>query len=136
MKAQNRGAEGATVLVVDDELGMRRACARMLEAAGFEVLAADSGPEALALLEAHPGRVHLAVIDVVMPEMTGPELARKLRERWRGLKVLFMSGYDSDEIGDSGAMEPGAPFIGKPFSRDVLVRKVREILGGAPSSGT
>ena len=135
MTAPNQARNGATILVVDDELGVRRACARMLKSDGFHVLLAESGQEALAMSTAHPDQIDLAIIDVVMPEMTGPELARQLRERWRNTKILFMSGYESSEIGDLGAMGPAAHFLGKPFSGEVLKRKVRELIGGAASPG-
>ena len=135
MTAPNQARSGATILVVDDELGVRRACARMLKGDGFQVLLAESGPDALAQSAAHPDRIDLAIIDVAMPEMTGPELARRLRERGRNTKILFMSGYASSEIGDLGAMEPAAHFLGKPFSGDVFKRKVRELLGGSTSPG-
>ncbi|HUF76838.1 MAG TPA: response regulator [Longimicrobiales bacterium] len=122
------------ILVVDDELGVRRACTRVLRSDGFEVVVAESGREALALAEARDGEIHLALVDVVMPEMTGPELARQLRTRWRNIKILFMSGYASEHAGEVGAMEPAEHFLGKPFSAEVLTRKVREVLGGGSAS--
>ena len=130
MTAPNQDAAGATILVVDDEGAVRRACARALGGDGFDVLTAENGREALALAEAQGDGIHLALVDVLMPEMTGPELARELSARWPRIKVLFMSGYDSEEAGRAGATEPAAPFLGKPFSAEVLRRKVREVLGG------
>jgi DNA-binding NtrC family response regulator len=124
-----------TILVVDDELAVRRACARILKSDGFDVVLAENGQEALARSAEHPHGIRLAIIDVVMPGMTGPELASRLRERWRGMKVLFMSGYASTETGSLGSMDPAAHFLGKPFSADVLKRKVHEILGGASVRG-
>lgn len=130
MATPNRRPKGTTVLVVDDEPGMRRACARMLGRGGFEVVLAGSGREAISLAEAHAEEVQLALVDVDMPEMTGPEVARELKSRWPRLKILFMSGYSSEEVGQAGALERSAPFLGKPFSAEVLEQKVREVLGG------
>ena len=101
---------------------------RMLERDGFDVLVAGTGREALAIAETQADALQLALLDVVMPDMTGPELARELRAHWPRMKVLFMSGHVSEEAGE--AVEPTAHFIGKPFSAEVLERKVREVLGG------
>jgi len=133
--AAKQAVNHETILVVDDEPGMRRACARMLAAAGFDVVAAESGQEALELCEQHPEGVHLALIDVVMPGMTGHELAERLRDRWRKTKIVFMSGYVASEIGELGVLQRDAHFLGKPFSSDVLRQKVRDVLDGTASAG-
>jgi CheY-like chemotaxis protein len=124
-----------TILVVDDEPGVRRACARMLTTAGFDVLAAESGQEALELCEQHREDIDLALIDVVMPGMSGRDLAERMRERWRSVKIVFMSGYVASEIGELGVMQRDAHFLGKPFSSEVLRQKVRDVLDGTASAG-
>ncbi len=123
-------ATSKAILIVDDEPGVLRACARMVQAAGYEVLTAGTGREALAVCDDHPGSVSLALIDLVMPEMTGPELAERLRAAYRGVKIVFMSGYSTDEIGELGVMDPAAHFLGKPFSAEMLRQKVRDVLEG------
>ncbi len=133
--ADKQAVNHETILVVDDEPGVRRACARVLTTAGVDVLAAASGQEALELGERQPEGVHLALIDVVMPGMTGHELAERLRDRWRKTKIVFMSGYVASEIGELGVMQRDAHFLGKPFSSDVLRRKVRDVLDGAAGTG-
>jgi PAS domain S-box-containing protein len=126
-----RGTE--TILLVEDEEAVRRLVERLLVSAGYQVLAAASGSEALAALERHDGSVDLVITDVVMPGMSGPELAKQIARRRPGLKVLFTSGFASDAI---GAMGEAAHFIGKPYSIAELARKVREVLESAGNGFT
>ena len=121
-----RGSE--TVFVVEDDEMVRALIRRMLETRGYTVLLAPHGDEALQLLERHPGRVDLLMTDVVMPGMSGRDLADRVAERRPGIKVLYLSGYTDDAIVRHGVLEPGIAFLQKPFSADALARKVREVL--------
>ncbi|MCC6528350.1 MAG: response regulator, partial [Polyangiaceae bacterium] len=121
-----RGTE--TVLVVEDEEGVRRAAVRILRAAGYHVLAAANGGEAILLCERHRGAIQLLVTDVMMPLMSGPELARRLTAVVPALRVLFVSGYADDALTEAGALAPETHFIPKPFSAEALAQKVREVL--------
>ncbi len=123
-----RGTE--TVLVVEDEEAVRSLSRRALEAAGYTVLAAAAGPDALRLVERYGGPIHLLLTDVVMPGMSGRELAQQLGQRRPGLRVLYMSGYPGDAMVHRGALEPGTAFLQKPFLPEDLTRKVREVLEG------
>jgi PAS domain S-box-containing protein len=125
-----------TVLVVEDEEVLRRASRRALEVAGYTVLAAADGDEALQLAARHAGKLDLLLTDVVLPRVSGQALARELAATWPTIKVLFTSGYTDDTIVHHGVLEPGVHFLSKPFTAADLTRKVREVLdgGGAPSS--
>jgi CheY-like chemotaxis protein len=92
------------------------------------VLEARNGAEALDLVSRHPGRISLLLTDVVMPGMSGRQLADRLTPRLPGVKVLFMSGYTDDAIVHHGVLERGIAFLHKPFSPDALAQRVRETL--------
>jgi two-component system, cell cycle sensor histidine kinase and response regulator CckA len=124
-----RPAGGYTVLVVDDEEAVRRLAVRMLTWAGYQAIEARHGREALAALEEHTGPVHLVLTDIKMPGMNGRELGRFVEERWPGKPILYMSGFAS-EVFRGGLLEPGAPFLAKPFTQDDLAAKVRTLLNG------
>jgi CheY-like chemotaxis protein len=118
----------ATVLVVEDEPTVRSLATETLGAAGYAVLAAPDGQAAWHVVEAYPGRIDLLLTDIVMPGMNGPDLATRLRQARPGLKVLFMSGYADGMIARRDVIEPGVPFISKPFLPDDLERAVRDVL--------
>ena len=99
----------------------------MLEGAGYKVLAAGNGGEALKLARTHSGAIHLLLTDVVMPGMSGPGLAEALRGRYPGIKVVYTSGYTTDAI-DQGVLDPQVAFIAKPFKARELTSKIREVL--------
>ena len=123
-----RGAE--TVLLVEDEAGIRRMAERVLTALGYRLLTAARGEEALALADRLAGRtLQLLITDVVMPGMGGRELAGRLSARFPALKVLYMSGYTENAIVHQGVLENGLDFLQKPFSSATLAQKVREVLG-------
>jgi DNA-binding NarL/FixJ family response regulator len=94
------------------------------------VLEASRGDEALSVSESHRGPIELLVTDLVMPAMTGRDLAEQLLLRHPETRVLYMSGYTDDAIVRRGVLEEGAPFLQKPFTPDALARKVREVLDG------
>jgi CheY-like chemotaxis protein len=117
---------------VEDEDAVRNIAARVLGAAGYTVLTAANGGEALLTCEAHPGLIHLVLTDVVMPKMSGKALVERLAVLRPGLKVLFMSGYTDNAILHHGVLDPGTQFIGKPFNAADLTQKVREVLDEQP----
>lgn len=120
---------GYTVLVVDDEAAVRSLACRMLTWAGYQALEAGHGREAIATLEQHAGAIHLVITDIKMPGMSGRELGRQVEQRWPGKPMLYMSGFAS-EVFSGGLLEPGAPFLSKPFTQEDLALKVRALLGG------
>ena len=115
---------GYTVLVVDDEEAVRRLACRMLTWTGYQALEASHGREAIATIEQHAGGIHLVLTDIKMPGMNGRELGRHVEQRWPGKPILYMSGFAS-EVFQGGLLEPGAPFLSKPFTQDDLAQKVR-----------
>jgi PAS domain S-box-containing protein len=120
-----------TVLVVEDEDTLRTLCERILGDLGYQVMPARNGAEAIALAHAFADRIDLLLADVVMPGMSGSELATQLVLEYPELKVLFMSGYPDDAIGKHGVLDEGMSFIGKPYTPSALARKVREVLDEA-----
>ena len=121
-------ASGETILVVEDEPVVRRLARMALEEVGYSVVEASDGGDALALLRRDGSAVQLVLSDVVMPGMGGQELARILRDHRPELPLLFMSGYQGEDVTDRGLLEPGAAFIQKPFAPHELARRVRALL--------
>jgi two-component system cell cycle sensor histidine kinase/response regulator CckA len=117
-----------TILLVEDNGGLRKLARRVLEPAGYTVLGAAGGEEALHLLKGYAGPVHLLLSDVVMPGMSGRHLAEQIAQTRPGMKVLYMSGYTSDTIVRHGVLEAHMYFLNKPFTSAALLRKVREVL--------
>ena len=120
-----------TVLVVEDEEGVRDLATSVLESLGYRVLSVADGPAALALAGSHEGPIHLALTDVVLPAMNGKELAERLKLLRPGVAVLFTSGYSQDVIAHHGVLDRDVVYIAKPYSPEALARKVREVLGEA-----
>ena len=118
---------GATILVVDDETVVLDTVRDGLTAHGYQVLTAANGDEALQVSQAHQGSIALALVDVIMPGMSGPEVAQRLHVARPDLKVLFMSGFSTEVVVVHG-LDAGDPLLVKPFSLDTLGRKVHEIL--------
>jgi two-component system, cell cycle sensor histidine kinase and response regulator CckA len=118
-----------TVLLVEDQSAVRAVTRKILERTGYTVLAAASGAEALRLFEARGGEVNVLLTDMVMPEMSGRELASRLRERRPSLRIVFMSGYTEDALLRSGGGEGGF-FLQKPFTSADLTGRLREALRG------
>ena len=121
-----RGSE--TVLVVEDDRTVRSLAVEMLRLNGYAVLQAQDGREALDLVRRHGQPIHLLLTDVVMPEMSGRELARSIAGLEPGIGVLYMSGYTDGVIAHHGVLDAGVAYIQKPFTADSLARKVREAL--------
>jgi PAS domain S-box-containing protein len=117
-----------TILLVEDEDVVREMACEILQETGYRVLEAGDGQEALRLAEEFKGDIHLMLTDVVMPLMSGRQLAEQLTPKRPRMKVLYMSGYTDDAIVHHGVLGQGTAFIGKPFSPEVLSRKIREIL--------
>ena len=124
-----------TVLVVEDEEGVRELASGFLQSAGYTVLTARDGTEALSIAQRSEDPVHLLLTDVVMPKMRGPELAKRLKELRNSLSIVYMSGYLEYNRGNEDFLEEGF-FLQKPFSRDTLVHKVGEALRSRLKSRT
>ena len=119
--------DGATILVVDDEPTVLETVRDGLMAHGYQVLTAGGGEEALQVAQAHQGVIALALIDVVMPVMSGPDVAQRLHQARPDLKILFMSGFSTEVVVVHG-MTAGDPLLVKPFSLESLARKVHELV--------
>jgi two-component system, cell cycle sensor histidine kinase and response regulator CckA len=124
-----RGRE--TILLVEDEPSVRGLVFEALRLNGYTVLEARHGIEALLTGTKHVGPIHLLLTDVVMPQMSGPEVADKLTIVRPDMKVLFMSGYPDHPVFAQGGLKKATAFLQKPFTPNVLVQKVREVLDGA-----
>jgi two-component system cell cycle sensor histidine kinase/response regulator CckA len=125
-----RGSE--TILLVEDELAVRDLARKFLEETGYHVLEAAGGAEALELARSYCGEIHLLMTDVVMPGISGRELAQQLLDIRPGMKVLYMSGYTDDTVIERGILDRGVVLLQKPFTRRGLARKVRELLDPVP----
>jgi PAS domain S-box-containing protein len=119
-----------TVLLVDDDLQLRQLVETVLTKSGFTVLSADGGEEAQRISATHSGPIHLLLTDVVMPGVSGREVARRIREQRDDVQVLYMSGYYGGTIVHHGVPESGVCFLQKPFTPDRLLEKVRDALLG------
>ncbi len=117
-----------TVLLVEDEPGVRKLVRGILEQYGYIVLEAGSGRQALELEAGHESRIDLLLTDVVLPEMSGRDVADALATSRPGIKVLYLSGYTDHVVIDRGVLAAGASFLQKPFTPEVLARKIREVL--------
>ena len=117
-----------TLLLVEDEAAVRASLRRLLELHGYTVLEARNGAEALKVYEAYEGQVDLVLTDVVMPEMGGLELVEQLRSAKPDLKVLIMSGYSERALTSNGSVPQGTGYLEKPFTAEVLMRRLREVL--------
>jgi len=121
-----RGTE--TILLVEDEEGVRGLTRQLLQRHGYTVLEAEHGEDALLLCERYSGPIHLVLSDVVLVQMSGRELVQRLAPLRREMKVLYMSGYSDEAIVHHGVLEPGTAFLQKPFTTESLMRKLREVL--------
>jgi len=124
-----------TILLVEDYTEIREMLQEILQLHGYTVLTAANGQEALRSSERHEGTIQLLLTDVIMPGMSGRELADHVTRKRPSMKVLFMSGYTEDELGQHGLLDPGVTLLRKPFLPEALVEKVREILDTPPPPG-
>jgi len=121
-----------TVLLVENADSLRNLAKELLKASGYAVLDADSGREALRIASSFSGPIHLLLTDVIMPGMGGKQLAQQFTSLRPATRVLYMSGYSNDGIVQSGILESGALLLEKPFTREILLRKVRQVLDEVP----
>jgi two-component system, cell cycle sensor histidine kinase and response regulator CckA len=122
-----------TVLLVDDEPEVRAAVRDVLELSGYTVLEAGDATEAVTVEAGVAGPIHLLLTDVVMPGLSGPDLARRLTPRRPQMKVIYMTGFSLVDIQNQQiGLEPGVPILPKPFRVDVLTKKVRAVLAEPP----
>lgn len=118
-----------TILLVEDEAGIRNMFAAALRRAGFSVIAARNGEDAIDAIRAHTAPIDLVVTDVVMPKLGGKELFEMLRRGHPGIPVLLMSGYPASAIAAAEVVDLETRFLPKPFGPEVLLARVRQILG-------
>ncbi len=121
---------GETILVVEDERAMREVTRRLLARNGYQVITAADGHRAVELAVRHPAAIHLLLTDVVMPQVLGRTVATLVRRHRPGIRVLFMSGYAYPVLAHNGTLDQGLVLLGKPFSEQVLLAKVRAVLDG------
>ena len=128
--AQLPGGGSETILLVEDEESVRQLVRDTLEARGYKVIEAENGEAGLRASGAYAGTIDMIITDVVMPGISGRELAQRVTEARPETKVLYLSGYTEEAIAHEGALDPGTAFLQKPFTLQVLSRKVREVLRG------
>ncbi|MGI8819820.1 MAG: ATP-binding protein [Chthoniobacterales bacterium] len=117
-----------TVLVVEDEEIVRELVCNVLSEQGYNVLCAADGPDAIRLSSTFEGRIHLLITDVIMPHMNGPELAERLSAVRPEMRILYVSGYSDNDIGDHGVLDTRIDLLQKPFRPEALARKTREVI--------
>jgi two-component system, cell cycle sensor histidine kinase and response regulator CckA len=122
----SRGIE--TILIVEDDVLVRKLAVETLSKCGYHVLEATHGEEALRICRTHEGTIHLLLTDAIMPGMTGSELVSRIEPLIKRIKVLYMSGYTDDVILRQGRLDPEMKFLQKPFTPSILLQKVREVL--------
>ena len=124
-----------TILLVEDEEQVRNVARGILRRHGYTVVEAGSAGKALLLCEQHVGPIHLLLSDVVMPHMSGPELAKRLAQTRPEMKVLCMSGYTDDAAVRHGVIDAAFAYLQKPITVDTLTRKVRDVLDARRAAG-
>jgi two-component system, cell cycle sensor histidine kinase and response regulator CckA len=117
-----------SILVVDDQATVRRMAHRLLSEWGFRVFEAESGEEAMEVLETARAGVQLVLVDVVMPLTDGVQVTQRIQDRWPGQRILYMSAHPAEVLAQYGLAELDVPFLAKPFTRDELLNKVSEAL--------
>jgi len=124
-----RPHSATNILVVDDDHGVLKLLEFALQDAGYSVLSADGGRNAISVFEGCADRVHLLLTDVIMPDLTGPVVAERLRQRQPDLQVLFMSGFHDAELVQRFVTDKGFNLLPKPFTVESLLRSVQNVLG-------
>ena len=119
---------GPSILVVDDQATVRRMAHRLLSEWGFRVFEAESGEEAIEVLETARAGIQLVMVDVVMPLADGVQVTRRIQEQWPNQRTLYMSAHPAEVLAQHGLTELNVPFLAKPFTRDELLTKVSEAL--------
>jgi two-component system, cell cycle sensor histidine kinase and response regulator CckA len=117
-----------SILVVDDTPTVRRMAHRLLSEWGFRVFEAESGEEAIEVLETAKGGIQLVMVDVILPLSDGIQVTRRILERWPSQRTLYMSAHPAEVLARHGLTELTVPFLAKPFTRDELLNKVSEAL--------
>ena len=117
-----------SILVVDDQPTVRRMAHRLLNEWGFRVFEAESGEEAMEVLETARSGVQLVIVDVVMPLTDGVQVTRRIQDHWPDQRILYMSAHPAEVLAQYGLAELDVPFLAKPFTRDELLNKVSEAL--------
>jgi len=119
-----------TILLIEDEDGVRALVRDILQRQGYNVLETHDGAEAMAMADRHQGKIDLLLSDVVLAHMSGREIAKQICAKRQDMRVLFISGYTEEAIVHHGVLEPGTAFLQKPFTPAALIRKVREVIDG------
>ncbi len=127
-KTQMRVGGSETILLVEDDTAVRQLCMQLLRQCGYTIIEGENPLHAMQLCEQHEGDIDLILTDVVMPKMSGPEMVELLQPKLPNTKVLFMSGYTDNAVLAHKVLKPGLSFLQKPFSLDVLAKRVREEL--------
>jgi CheY-like chemotaxis protein len=122
-----------TVLLVEDNTEVRRYTTGVLASSGYHVLEAADGAAALTFVRGYKGDIHVLVTDVIMPGMSGKDLADRIRDLRPKLQVLFISGYTADVLARRGVLQEDVAYLPKPFSADSLLARIREILSKPPA---
>src|SRR5918994_2136318 len=117
-----------SILVIDDQATVRRMAHRLLSEWGFRVFEAESGEEAMEVLETAKAGVQLVVVDVVMPFQDGVQVSRRICQRWPEQRILYMSAHPAEVLAKHGLAELTVPFLAKPFTREEMLTKVSEAL--------
>ena len=125
-----------SILVVDDQPTVRRMAHRLLSEWGFRVFEAESGEEAVEVLETARAGVQLVIVDVVMPLADGVQVTQRILERWPGQRTLYMSAHPAEVLAQHGLTQLSVPFLAKPFTRDELLTKVSEALSRPAANAT
>jgi CheY-like chemotaxis protein len=125
---RDKGGRSGTILLVEDSDVVREVIARMLEAGGFTVLPASCGEDALSVSRREDVSIDLLLTDIVMPEMSGVELADRVERERPGVRVLFMTGYAEEVVVNEGILGKHRECIGKPFTLEQITKRVRKIL--------
>lgn len=130
--AETAASGGGTILIVEDEANMREVTRRIVSSGGYHTLTAANGEDAIEVAASYRGAIDLLLTDVIMPQMTGSEVADRIRTRYPGIKILFMSGYTRGFLDSREALAEGFHLIEKPFTGPALLAKLRELLGSPP----